>query len=136
MSAASDIVDKGTVPEEWNPQELVDTVKAGYAELDSLGENPQIPAVRFARDDVGEVIHDANGNPELIALVDENNNPVLESHPLHARAEKDGLLAYRYEVAGEDGSVVAIYAKNRSPVAKMVAFDSIEEASAWSPREV
>lgn len=53
---------------------------------------------------------------------------------LKEKAKNHGLHAYRYEEL-DDGSVVAIYANDPSGEVKFKAFDSMEEASAWSPRD-
>ena len=46
-----------------------------------------------------------------------------------------GLHVYRYEQMS-DGSVVALYVTDKHPkTVKFKAFDSITEASEWSPRE-
>jgi hypothetical protein len=53
---------------------------------------------------------------------------------LQEKADNHGLHAYRYEEL-DDGSVVAIYANDPNGDVKFKAFDSMEEASKWSPRD-
>lgn len=49
--------------------------------------------------------------------------------------DNHGLHAYRYEVLDDD-SVVALYANDPSGEVKVKAFESLAEASKWSPRQL
>lgn len=74
-----------------------------------------------AADEVSGLCQQAHANAE--------NDELLAS-----KKENHGLHAYRYETC-DDGSVVALYANDADGEVKMKAFSSIEEASAWSPRD-
>jgi len=56
------------------------------------------------------------------------------SDPVHEVAANHGLHAYRYEVC-DDGSVVALWANTKRADLKLKAFENMEEASLWSPRD-
>lgn len=62
----------------------------------------------------------------------------LESEPedgeLHQRLMGRVPHAYCYMEAG-DGSIVALWANTKTGNVKMKAFENIEEASRWSPRD-
>jgi hypothetical protein len=53
-----------------------------------------------------------------------------EQHP----DKTEGLHAYRYEV-NKDGSCTAYWANDPTGKVKTKKFDSLEEASLWSPRD-
>lgn len=136
MSAASDFVARGSIPAEWQDEtskmseHIVDT----YTNVLPSLEGTSVQAIRFGRNEDGSVMLDEDGNPELVALADDQGNPVMEEHPLVQRARDHGLHAYRYEQF-DDGSVVALYVNDPSGQVKMKAFDDLETASLWSPRD-
>jgi len=122
-TTAENIVSKGTTPSDWADAvaEMTQIVEDAYAELDKLPEDAQVPAKTFHTDEAtGEVTEQ-----ELEDTV---------QHPLQVREAAHGLFAYRYEPC-DDGSVVAVYVKGRDGNVGLVAFPSIEAASAWSPRD-
>jgi len=49
------------------------------------------------------------------------------------RAKWHGIHAYRYEIL-DDGSVIALYSHEPGEL-KIKAFDDMEDASNWSPRD-
>lgn len=136
MSVAEDVVAKGKVLPEWDQAEaeMKDIVNSAWDEVDSLGDDKYVHAVRFERDDAGNVVLDDDGTPNLVMAVDDNGQAVMDEHPLVHRANNHGLHAYRYEEM-DDGSVVALYVNERDGNVKMKAFADIEEASLWSPRD-
>jgi hypothetical protein len=135
MSLASDMVQSGKFPADWNDgiAEMKDTLSTAYQEIDSVGPDALVPAIRYARDEEGNTVFGEDGTPDLVALHDENG-VVMEPHPLIHREQYHGLHAYRYEQM-DDGSVVALYVNDRSLEVKALAFDTLAEASAWSPRD-
>lgn len=132
---AEQIVDSGSLPVEWQAEadQMVDNIKTAYEEVANL-EGVQVQAIRFQRDELGNTILGEDQTPELVALTDEQGNAVLEDHPLVHRAKNFGLHNYRYEPCS-DGSIVAVYVKGENAEVRMKAFETIEEASLWSPRE-
>lgn len=133
MSQADKIVTSGKLPTEWKEgaDEVQAVCKNNYSMVEDVPE--LVPAMRIQRDDEGEIITDENDQPVFVNVLDENDNPVLDQHPLLHALAHHGLHAYRYEEC-DDGSVVALYANTKTANLKMKAFDSIEEASQWSPR--
>lgn len=121
MSNATNIAQSGNVPTEWaeGVAEMKEIVKNAYIELDNLDDEAQVPTKTFETSEDGEVYEVETGETQL--------------HPLINREQTTGLFAYRYELCADD-SVVALYVKGRDGNVGMVAFDSIEDASQWSPR--
>lgn len=134
-TSAEKVVSSGNVPANWSEgaDEVSKTVVEAFKELEKV-KGQLVPAVRFARDDDGNVIVDEDGTPGLTILTDESGSAVMEMNPLEHRATHHGLHAYRYEEC-DDGSVVALYANDADGTIKMKAFSDIDEASAWSPRD-
>lgn len=137
MSNADNIVASGQIPAEWADEANKmhsDHVASALAELPNV-ENLQVQAIRQAVDEQGNVVIGEDGTPDLVALADDSGNPIMEAHPLKQTFDNDGgFHAYRYEVCS-DGSVVALYVTDESEQVQMKAFESMEEASLWSPRQ-
>lgn len=116
--------------------DMKELMERAFTELERVRvEEPEVQAIRFARDEEsGEVIYDDGNSPALVALADESGNAVMEPHPLLHREQHHGLHAYRYEEQ-DDGSVIAFYINDPSLEIKTKCFANMTEASAWSPRD-
>lgn len=68
-------------------------------------------------------------------LVEQAEQEEAGAEWLAHKKEHHGLHVYRYEEMS-DGSIVALYVTDKHPkTVKFKAFDNIEAASEWSPRE-
>jgi hypothetical protein len=119
MSKASDIVKGKSIPAEY--EEAADEMKAHIKQSHDVLDNP---AKYLGR------LEDENGNVYFERLSEDHADYKL----LQDKLDNHGFHAYRYEEQS-DGSVLALYVNDKSGRVRMKAFDSMAEASAWSPRD-
>jgi plasmid stabilization system protein ParE len=149
MTRAEEIVKSGVVPRQ-SEKEAAEITKRVADAFIALQDTPEIvphtmrvSVFRRLSDDQRKNFKlehlepnqfDDMDDEDVLQLTDSKGEPLMVIHPLHNAAKHHGLHAYRYEEQS-DGSVLAIYANDEKGKIKLKAFENMQEASLWSPRE-